>query len=222
MTRTVNVEKCSLFAGLGAAQLRPALDFFRASEYVCARGELLNSPGAPLDFFGLVLRGRVEVCTDDIEGSRMLMASVGEGGTFGESLAYLGADAQVYIVADSGTRILRLHADRLREPTTDPLFRLMSERFTAMLARRTLEMNERIQILSKHTMRAKLIAFFTFFSRQAGSDSFELPMSRESMALYIGADRSALSRELSEMKRAGLIDFDRNRFIFNRDAAGRS
>ena len=46
------------------------------------------------------------------------------------------------------------------------------------------------------------------------SSIFKIPFSREQMAEYICADRSALSRELSRMKREGLIDYHKNMFKF--------
>ena len=43
-----------------------------------------------------------------------------------------------------------------------------------------------------------------------GSNVIRLPMNREDTAAYIGANRSALSRELAKMKEDGLIDYRKN------------
>ena len=48
------------------------------------------------------------------------------------------------------------------------------------------------------------------------SDTITVPFSREDMAAYIGTDRSALSRELSAMKREGLIDYRKNVFVLKK------
>ncbi|MBQ2118632.1 MAG: winged helix-turn-helix domain-containing protein, partial [Clostridia bacterium] len=73
-------------------------------------------------------------------------------------------------------------------------------------------MNSRIQILSKLTLREKLLTFFSDQAKKSGADTFSVPLDRKDMATYLGADRSALSRELSRMKREGLIDYYRNSF----------
>ncbi|MBE6118714.1 MAG: winged helix-turn-helix domain-containing protein, partial [Erysipelotrichaceae bacterium] len=39
-----------------------------------------------------------------------------------------------------------------------------------------------------------------------------LPFSREAMAVYLGTNQSALSRELSRMQEEGIIRFQGNRF----------
>ena len=81
-----------------------------------------------------------------------------------------------------------------------------------MLANRTLEMNDRIQILSKRTLRSKLVTFFSLLIKRYDDDSFAIPFDRSAMADYLGTDRSALSRELSHMQAEGLLRFRHNRF----------
>ncbi|MDO5445008.1 MAG: Crp/Fnr family transcriptional regulator [Eubacteriales bacterium] len=94
----------------------------------------------------------------------------------------------------------------------DPRDVLLSGRFTAVLAARTLAMNRRIQILSKLTIREKLLTFLSQECAVSGKNTVEITMNREDMAAYLGTNVSALSRELGNMKREGLIDFRKNRF----------
>ena len=87
----------------------------------------------------------------------------------------------------------------------------MADRFISMLASRTLEMNNRIQILSKIKLRDRLITYFSQNVSRYGM-TFKLPLSREDMAAYLGTNRSALSRELGKMRDEGIIEFSRNNF----------
>ena len=64
-----------------------------------------------------------------------------------------------------------------------------SMRFIAMLAERTLSMNNRIQVLSKKSLREKLMTFFTQRVQESGSFAFEISMDRSAMADYLGVDR---------------------------------
>ena len=207
------IRACPLFAGLDEKNLAYALDFFSASERDYKKGDFLNRIGFPLPAFGLVLSGGIQVYMDDIDGHEMIMANVEPGGTFGESLCYLSLEAPIYIRAISDCTILWLSTDRVcRVEETDARALTLSARFTAMLARRALSMNDRIQILSKPTLRRKLIAFFTQYAHAQHGYTFEIPFSRADMAVYLGTDRTALSRELARMKREGLIDFHKNSF----------
>ena len=207
--------RCFLFSGLREGELSDALHFFDAREKKYARGELLKSAVDPLPAFGLVLSGAVTVAMEDIDGREMLLSHVAPGSTFGESLCYLRETAPITIAALSDARVLWLRADRLRERAETPLEQTLQARFTAMLARRTLKMNDRIQILSRGSIRQKLNAFFTEYARDAGSPAFAVPFDRAGMAAYLGVDRSALSRELSRMRDEGLLTFSKNQFALH-------
>ena len=86
-----------------------------------------------------------------------------------------------------------------------------ADRFLRMLTLKTLSMNDRIQILSKPTIRQKLMTLFSQYAAREGH-MFNLPFDRSDMAVYLGVNRSALSRELSLMKKEGIIDFYKNSF----------
>ena len=206
------MEKSILFRDLSPSQTREALQFFAAQEKEYARGEVLKSAPAPLTAFGLVLTGHIDVTMEDIDGREMLLAHVTAGQTFGEALCYLHENAPITITARTDCRVLWLRCDALHAPAASPLARTLQARFTAMLARRTLQMNDRIQTLSRTSMREKLTAFFTECARDAGGPRFTIPFDRAGMAAYLGVDRSALSRELSAMQKAGLIAFRKNQF----------
>ena len=209
---------CPLFAGLDRREREEAVSRMegRTADYV--KGEFLHLPGTPFSSFGLVLSGSVRVFEDDREGNRLIMAEVGVGNTFGESLCFLSVpDSPVYVCAAEDSRVLWLSpAPFFREGTENGAASAMRKRFTALLAGRTLKMNSRIQILSRLTIREKLTVYFSGLAREQGSDAVTVPFSREEMAAYIGADRSALSRELSKMKREGLIDYRKNVFFLKK------
>lgn len=211
MTRAQALDSCALTAGLPADGQAQALRLLAAKTGRYLRGQTLHGGGAPLARFGLVLEGIVQVCMEELDGRLILMASVGEGETFGESLCYLGQPTDVRIVALTGAVVLWLDPARLRQSDPDPLAEELRRRFTAMLAQRTLAMNDRIQILSRHGLRARLITFFSQYARRWGRQ-FTVPFDRASLAAYLGVDRSALSRELSRMQKEGLLQVRKNHF----------
>ena len=141
------------------------------------------------------------------------MATVSPGETFAESLCFLRSpESPVYIQAISDSELLWMDTERLRQGAKCPREQDMANRFTGLLARRALSMNDRIQILSKPTLRQKINTLFAEQKRRTGCPVFTLPFDREGMASYLGADRSALSRELSKMKKEGLIDYYKSSF----------
>lgn len=211
-----NLRHSILFRDMRPEELAYALDFFRANRRTYEKGEIVNPLGEPLPFFGLVLSGCVQVQTDDIDGNPMIMATVTPGETFGESLHYLRRVSSVYIVTMADTVILTMQAQEMYPSAVqsgrNERDAALVHRFLLLLTNRTLEMNNRIQVLSKISMREKLIALFTMYANQQGSRTIRLPFDRNGLAVYLGVNRSALSRELSRMQREGLIRFDKNVF----------
>ncbi len=207
-------KMCPLFAGLSESDGERALRLLDAREVRALRGTILQRPGEPVARFGIVLSGQVEVSMEDMDGGRVLMAAVPDGGVFAESMCYLGTQSSpVTVTAALDSEILLLSADALRTGASDdPLTAALIGRFTSLLAVKTLSLNDRIQSLCRPRLREKLMTFFAQCRRGYGSDIFTLPMDRAALAAYLGTDRSALSRELSAMRRDGLIDFYRGTF----------
>ena len=109
------LHRCPLFTDLSPEDTREALRFFQAQEKRYARGELLKNPVEPLTAFGLALEGYITVTMQDIDGREMLLAHVGPGQTFGESLCYLRENAPLTIAAQTDARVLWLRCDGLRQ-----------------------------------------------------------------------------------------------------------
>lgn len=206
------LDRCALFQGLSVQETREALALLSGQEKSYVRGEVVKGALSPLRAFGLVLSGQLHVTMQDIDGREMLFTPVEPGSTFGEALCYLRESAPLIITAQTDSRVLWLRCDALRGAAQSPLQFQLQARFTAMLARRTLRMNDRIQILSRGSLREKLNAFFAECARDAGGPVFDLPFDRAGMAAYLGADRSALSRELSHMAREGVVRYRKNHF----------
>ena len=211
------LKKHPLFASLDGDAFSYACSFLQAIPQKYRRGEFLIRAAEPFLCFGILLDGTVSVYTDDIDGERMIMATVSAPDSFGESLAYFAtAESPVSVVAAEDAVVVWLSAAVLRRHLSDgeknEVAALLCERFTALLAARALSQNDRIQILSKSTIRARLVTFFTQWEHRTHSRTFRIPFDRNAMAEYLGVNRSALSRELSAMKEEGVLDFYRNSF----------
>ena len=204
---------CPLFKGMSDEELLSAIAFFNGTAKKFKKGEFVQTLLSPFDRFGLMLSGTVQVYCDDIDGNNMIMATVERGDTFGESLCFINAESHVYIQAITDAEILMLSTKGLRSADCDIA---LANRFTEMLANRTLAMNDRIQILSKISTRQKILTLLSQYRAKTGDNSFNLPFDRSNMAKYLGVDRASLSRELSKMRLEGLIDFEKNSFIIKK------
>lgn len=208
------ISSCALFKDLTESELSEALTFFDAIPRCYKKGDFLQSVLMPFERFGLVLSGSIQVCCDDIDGYPMIMATVGAGDVFGESLCFTRAESPVYIRAATDAEVLTMTTNEIYSlNVSNPIGKELTLRFISIVARKALSMNDRIQILSKITLREKILTLLNQYRIKFDSNEFSLPFNRSDMAIYLGTERSALSRELSRMKASGIIDFSKNKFI---------
>lgn len=205
------IKASVLFQNMNTDEVRKALDIFEAESVAYKKNDWIHRPYTKMKKFGLLLSGVVQVCVDDVDGNRMIMSEVIAGQTFGESICFLKiANSPMYIFASENCEVLWLSLEKLFVSSADEQIFKLQKRFTGMLAARTLNMNDRIQVLSKIKIRDKLMTYFSQQARLSGSLTFQLPVNRDDLATYIGTNRSALSREMSNMKKDGLIDYYKN------------
>ena len=72
-------------------------------------------------------------------------------------------------------------------------------------------LNTRIELLTKRSIRDKLIGYFTLISSKNLNKSFTLPFSLTDLDDYLSVDRSAMMREMKSLKEEGFIEKNGNR-----------
>lgn len=149
------ILQCPLFQGLPPDALDYALSYFEAHVKAYEKGDFLHQVSFPLERFGLVLSGTIQVSMDDMDGHHIIMNNVSAGGLFGEAYCFLGTDAPIYICAVTEAEVLWMRPTRVKAPRLPLQERdqMLANRFVAALASRTLSLNQRIQILSRRTLR---------------------------------------------------------------------
>ena len=70
------------------------------------------------------------------------------------------------------------------------------------------QLSERVDVLSRRSIREKLLCYFRQQTEKSGEDVFTLPFSLSVLADYIATDRSAMMRELRHLKEQGIVCTD--------------
>lgn len=68
-------------------------------------------------------------------------------------------------------------------------------------------LGKKVEILAQKGIRDRLMVYFRILQSKSGKETFTIKMNREQMAQFLCVNRSALSNELSKMKREGIIEF---------------
>ncbi len=202
-----------LFQGMAFGDFEQVLNCLSAKSAAYAKGDAVLLSGGTVDFVGLVLSGSVQVIKEDVNGRIGILTELGVSELFGEVFACAGiAQSPVTVLAAENTEILRMDYRKIITSCTSacPFHAKLIENMLRLIARKSLMLNQKIEILSKRTTREKLLAFFDM--QRGTAKTFTIPYNREELAHYLCVDRSAMSNELCKMRDEGILRFHKNAF----------
>lgn len=202
------------FQGISQENLEKLLQELDARQVFYEKGNFLVHTGDKIPAAGLVLSGEVHILREDFWGSRALVAQIPTGAFFGETYALLDTAAEVSVQAAADTQVLYLSLNRMLTPSAqqNPLFTLLSRRLLQSFAGRNLTLTRKIAHVTCRSTREKLLSFLSSCAQESRSAVFSIPFDRQQLADYLAVERSAMSAELSRMKKDGLLDYHKNHF----------
>ena len=209
------LRQCPLFQGIDPANLPGLLDCLGARVARYHRHQLIFAEGDAADYVGIVLSGAAQVVQEDFYGNRSILTHTGPGELFGESYACASVAAlpvSVVAVEDSQVMILNCRHITTTCSSACSYHTQMIYNLLRVVANDNLVFHQKIEITSRRSTREKLMAYLLCLAMQHGSDSFTIPYDRQGLADYLGVDRSALSVEISKLRRDGVIECSRSRF----------
>ena len=156
---------------------------------------------------GIVISGLIHVIRSDYNGNRTLIEELSENDVFG-SLLFTFNNDELEMIAKEDTKIIVIDYSSIIATTYSryDFYNQFIQNLLLLLSLKMQEKNERIGILTKKTIRDKLLEYFRIRSRKTGSRNIYLPFTFKELADYLAVDRSAMSRELGYLKDEGLIE----------------
>lgn len=208
---------CRLFDGIRAQDLERMLDCLGARAVMLGKGEPLFMAGERADRFAVVLSGSLAVSAYDAEGRRSIIKRVGAMEVAAAAQAASRKTFDVSVEAETDSEVLILKSGRVLSPCRSacPAHLRMLGNLSAVLAEKTLALNEKIGVLSRRTISERLMAYLNSVAEKCGSNEFEIPFDRQGLADYLCVDRSALSAEIGKLRRQGRLTARKNRFKVN-------
>ena len=127
---------------------------------------------------------------------------------FGEVFYNVTTNNELFVEAKQKCVVLFFSYDNIYSqcPNDCEFHKFLSTYFNELILDKVTKLNMRIELLSKRSIREKLLAYFNLLSIQKYSKSFTIPFSLTDLADYLCVDRSAMMRELKILKEDGFID----------------
>jgi len=191
------------FAGLGEEAIE-AIAILCVSRRLDP-GEMLFLKGDPGDALYAVRRGQIRIATSSSAGRRLTLNLLGPGDVFGEVALLDGRPRTADAVAVEPTELYTVYRRDFfglleqRPPVAIRIIELLCERIRWMSTR----MEERALLPLETRLAHRLVAL----SEDYGC---ELHVSQEELAIFVGASRESVNRQLQNWRRLGWIELSRN------------
>ena len=204
-----------LFAHISKENLKAMLNCIGYHIGTYSKGEIVAFEEENIRHIGILLSGRVDMVKEDLWGNRTVLVRMRKDELFGETFA-CGAETESVVNFEVGedAKILFIPFERAMHTCnlTCRFHHRLIENMVGIIAAKNRDLMRKVEVVSKRTLREKILAYLAIHAQQSDAKYFEIPLGRVEWAEYLCVDRSALTRELSKMRDDGLIDFDKNCF----------
>lgn len=209
------LKKCILFKGLNEDEIETLLNktkFFlydNCSNCVNCKTCILALEGDDCTSIGIVVQGTVEIQKHYPNGKIVSLSSLTEGNIFGEAIVFSSHHKYpATIVTMRNSKIMHIsREDIIYMCSENPQ---VLKNFMELLSSKILNLNKKVTELSLETLRQKIIFYLLQLYKEQKTLKLKLPISKKSLAEYLGVQRPSLSRELINMKNEGLISMEKD------------
>lgn len=209
------LHNCGLFSGIAPEQVDSMLSCLNARQERYEKNTVVWNIGDTLHACALVLSGSLRAESVNASGEHLLMANHQAGALVGDVLmATPGSKSPVYVVASEDSELLFLPFHRIMNGCTEccAWHTKLRENLVSEIAMKFWAQRQRTLYLSAKSLRQRIAMRLYDEYRRTGSLTFSLGGTREDLADFLGANRSALSREIARMKAEGILDYYKDTF----------
>lgn len=205
--------KAPLFEGVDEAEIPGILERLKAYRKRYSKGERVIWEGDTVRDLGILLHGKAKTTKTDLNGRQVIVTLLKPGSYIGVLLASSkGRKSPVSVEVQEDAEVLFIPIKNILSDVNCPFHACILENLMSGISGMALVLHERNDCLIKPSIREKILTFLSREAERRGKNNIVISMDRVALAEYLNTDRSALSRELSSMKKDGLIEYHKNVF----------
>lgn len=163
--------------------------------------------------FCILVSGNADLVRYDLNGNRAIVEHFSKHDVFGEVFYTVSTNNELLVEAREKCEVLIYIYDDIHSKCKNncKFHQVLSENLPELILSKVTDLNMRIELLTKRSIRDKLLGYFNLLSNRNLSKSFYLSFSLTDLADYLSVDRSAMMREIKSLKEEGFIDKNKNR-----------
>lgn len=161
----------------------------------------------------ILLSGEADLVRYELNGDKTIIEHFTKNDLFGEALYIVTTNNELYVEAKKACEVLFFNYNYINQKCRSncKFHQTLTENFSKLILDKVMDLNTRVEILSKRSIREKLHSYFNILSTRNLSRSFTLPFSLTDLADYLSVDRSAMMREIKALKDEGFLEKNGNK-----------
>lgn len=197
----------SLFKNIPISDLASLIRSLNGRTTVFKKDMTILSNLNNINEIGIILNGKASIIRIDYNGNRTIVTGLVKNDIFGGCFSdYMNEEMSV--VADEETEVLFIDYDKILGKNSAYRVTLI-ENMLGILMKKVNAYNRRIEVLNQRSIRDKLLEFFHILEKEQTSSSIKLPFNYTVLADYLAVDRSAMMREIKNLKEEQIIKVDK-------------
>ncbi len=208
------LAKSMLFCDVGEKNLNEIFYHLQGAIKYYLEGEPVIFEDDIVDYIGVILQGSLFVTKLFLDGEHSLIQHLKPLNMMGADIACTNTKKSPYFIyAKEDTSIFFIPFEIIGKPgkINEKVRLSIMNNILKTIAHENIRKYYKIEILSRKSIRERILIYFTIQQKIKKSDTFSIPFNREQLAEYLCVNRSVLSHELSRMQNEGILETKRNK-----------
>ena len=203
-----HLEELPIFAGLKPEEVQSFIRHTAAVVKQYERKDRLLAAYEENDQLGIIVQGTAQILTEDWLGNENVGHRLERGALVGVNSAILSAECSgsaVEAITPMQVMWIPYRALLVSGPRLGRIHGIVMKHVLEALARKNLLMVEKMEVLSKKSLRERIIIYLLQREKRQKNEQVAVP-GRVQLAKELDCNRSALTREIGLMQEEGLLE----------------
>lgn len=185
----------------------------RVQKKTFSKNEVITTYIQKRNQFCILISGNADLVRYDLNGNRTIVEHLSKNDIFGEVFYTVTTNNELLVEAREKCEVLIYIYDNIHNKCRSncKFHNILTENLPELILNKVMDLNMRVELLTKRTIRDKLLGYFTLLSTRTLNKTFTLPFSLTDLADYLSVDRSAMMREMKLLKEDGFIEKKKNK-----------
>lgn len=200
------------FDGISELQKNKLIKLLKTHTYTFNKNEEILSTSKNENIICIMLEGHANIVNISYNGEEYISEKLDENSVFGTNIS--GIDYNEFqIRATEASKVLVIQFKQLMDPenVNHKYYNIFANNLLSIITKKLGDNNNRIKILTRKSIREKLLAFFENEYKINRSKYIYLPSSFKDLADYLSVNKSAMFRELRNLKDEKFVKVDGKR-----------